>query len=64
MACGSCGARRSSTSNRAAVSSQGVVQGYEYTSPAGEVQVFLTPFEAKKAQRRHGGGTIVTLKKG
>lgn len=56
MAC-ACNGKR----NRS-VAQGGLISGYEYISPSGEKQTFLTPFEAKKAQRRNGGGTIHVLK--
>lgn len=36
------------------------VQGYQVTYPDGSVapNLFLTPIEAKKEVRRHGGGTV------
>ncbi|WP_426330532.1 DUF7196 family protein [Mycobacteroides abscessus] len=35
--------------------------GFEYTSPDMTVTTFLTLLEAKKEQRRNGGGTIKQL---
>lgn len=37
------------------------VLGFEYTSPDMTVTTFLTLLEAKKEQRRNGGGTIKQL---
>nr|WP_157935256.1 hypothetical protein [Mycobacteroides abscessus] len=39
-------------------SSGATVTGFEYTAPDKTVTQFLTLIEAKKEQRRNGGGTI------
>ncbi|MDM2642429.1 hypothetical protein PP633_06290 [Mycobacteroides abscessus] len=40
------------------MSSGATVQSFEYTAPDKTVTSFLTLIEAKKEQRRNGGGTI------
>ncbi|WP_166902193.1 hypothetical protein [Mycobacterium sp. DL440] len=45
-------------------SSGATIAGYRYTSPTGEVKVFLTKIEAVAEQRRNGGGTILQLTSG
>lgn len=61
MACDCRGGRRVGAST----SSGATVQGYEYTAPDGvTVKPFLIYLEAKKEQRRNGGGTIKTIVSG
>lgn len=60
MACSCRGGQRVGAS----VSSGATVQGYEYTAPDRTVKTFLIYLEAKKEQRRNGGGTIKTIVSG
>lgn len=55
-----CGCRRGSRAG--SVTPAGLtVTGFEYTAPDKTVSEFLTLIEAKKEQRRNGGGTIKQL---
>lgn len=38
-----------------------VITGFQYTSPAGEVKVYLSMAEAKAAMRKNVGGEIIQL---
>lgn len=57
MGCGCRGGTRAGS----VTSSGATVTGFEYTAPDKTVTPFLTLIEAKKAQRRNGGGTIKQL---
>lgn len=55
-----CGCRRGARAG-SVTSSGATVTGFEYTAPDKTVTPFLTLIEAKKEQRRNGGGTIKQL---
>lgn len=57
MACSCRGGGRAGTTT----SSGAVITGYQYTSPKGEVKVYLSMIEAKAAMRANVGGEIITL---
>ncbi|OHU29030.1 hypothetical protein BKG78_23440 [Mycobacteroides chelonae] len=55
-----CGCRKG-TQAGSITSSGATVTGFEYTAPDKTVKTFLLLVEAKKEQRRNGGGTIKQL---
>lgn len=55
-----CGCRRGTRAGSVTLSGA-TVTGFEYTAPDKTVTPFLTLIEAKKEQRRNGGGTIKQL---
>lgn len=42
-------------------SSGATITGYQYTSPTGQVKVYLNIAEAKAEMRKNVGGEIITL---
>lgn len=53
MACNRCSGSRTPPPSPGG----GRSQGYEVTFPDGSTATYLTPVEARKAIRQHGGGT-------